>query len=238
VVHFDVVGSAQGSCMVELGSTVVVCSVFGPREGGRYDCFSATDGRLRGDVKLAPFARKHCRGTFGQGPEEKDVSAWLASALTPALLLNTFPKAVVDVYALVLSAAGSELPALVMAASCALSHAGVQQRDVVLCASVACVPSATDPLGVLLLDPSPEEVRAAMGVATVAALPSCDRVTATRMVGHWPSDGASEAIDACLDACRGLDAVVRAAIREETQRTVPAAHERARQAATNAAIGA
>lgn len=232
VVHFDVVATAQGSCLLQVGGTKVICAVFGPREGGRSDGFSATVGRLRCDVKVATFAKKHCRGTFGNGAEEKDLSQWLAQALSPATLAHTFPKAVVDVYAMVLDAHGNELAAVAMAGSCALCHAGIAQRDLVLAATVACVPSDADPLGVLILDPSPEEVRAATGIATVASMPCCDRITASRVTGHWVNDGASEALDACLDACRGLDALLRDALKRETAKVVGPTHQRAAAGST------
>ncbi len=259
--HFDVISQAQGSVLLELGATKVLCGMcvstpvlftaasspataltphspftsrsYGPREGGRSEGYS-DEGRLRCDVKYATFARKHARGAFGQGPEERELSAALAQALSGAVLLGTFPKSVVDVYALVLDAHGSELAAAVMAASLALGHAGVAARDLVCACGAACVPSGgaqEDPLGTLLLDPSPAEVAAATGAALVAAMPVNDGVTLMQCTGHWPADGADEAVEACLEACRSLDAGLRAALREETQRTVSARAKAAAAAA-------
>ena len=52
------------------------------------------------------------------------------------MLVDTFPKAFVDIYVLVLQADGGELPAAAMAASMALAHAGVACRDLVAACAV------------------------------------------------------------------------------------------------------
>ena len=71
-----------------------------------------------------------------QGAEERELSAALLQALRGAVLLETFPKAFVDVYVLILQADGAELPAAAMAASAALAHAGVACRDLVTACAV------------------------------------------------------------------------------------------------------
>ncbi len=139
------------------------CFRYGPRESVRAEAFS-DEGRLRCDVKLASFARAHARGAFGQArapphplgrrthahshtltphatlppqsAEERELSAALLQALHAAVLRETFPKASVDVYVLILQADGGELAAATMAAAAALAHAGVAMRDLVAACAV------------------------------------------------------------------------------------------------------
>jgi exosome complex component MTR3 len=53
------------------------------------------------------------------------------AALEAAVLLDTFPKAVLDVYCFVLEAGGGELGVACTAASLAIAEAGVGMRDLV-----------------------------------------------------------------------------------------------------------
>ena len=55
------------------------------------------------------------RGKLSQGNEHKEYSTMLHRALKDAVMLNTFPKAAVDVFALVLESGGvTELIGLAM----------------------------------------------------------------------------------------------------------------------------
>lgn len=59
----------------------------------------------------------------------------MQTALEAAAQLASFPKAVVDVYCLVLEAGGSELAVAISAASLALADAGVEMSDLVAACS-------------------------------------------------------------------------------------------------------
>lgn len=71
-----------------------------------------------------------------QSPEERTLSALLQTALQSAVQLHTFPKAVVDVFCLVLESGGSDLAIAITAASLALADAGIQMYDLVSACSV------------------------------------------------------------------------------------------------------
>ena len=63
-------------------------------------------------------------------------------ALLPSLLLERFPKSVVEVHVLVLEEDGGELAVAATAASAALVDAGVDLADVVVAAQVGLVAGA------------------------------------------------------------------------------------------------
>lgn len=66
-----------------------------------------------------------------QTPAEREHSAALATALEAAANLDSFPKATLDVYVLVLEAGGSELAVAATAAALAMADAGVEMFDLV-----------------------------------------------------------------------------------------------------------
>ena len=131
-----VISQAAGSAYVELAKTKVMCGVYGPRQPQRVDGMEFGRGRLDVDVKLATFATAGARGKVAQGDAEREFSQLVHRALAGAVILETFPKTAVDVYVTVLEAGGAELPAVVAAASAALTCAGVAMRDLVSACTV------------------------------------------------------------------------------------------------------
>lgn len=64
------------------------------------------------------------------------MSGVIEKALSPVVLLDRFPKAVVDVYVEVMEAGGSELAAAVTTACLALADAGIEMTDLVAAAAL------------------------------------------------------------------------------------------------------
>ena len=71
-----------------------------------------------------------------QNDEERELSVQLQTALEAAVRLQTFPKANVDIYCLVLESAGADLAVCICAASLALADAGIEMEDMVSACSV------------------------------------------------------------------------------------------------------
>ncbi|CAO2839519.1 unnamed protein product [Amaranthus hypochondriacus] len=128
-----VVSAAAGSACAEFGNTKVIVSVFGPRESKKAMMYSNV-GRLNCSVSYTPFAT-HVRG---QVSEHKEFSSVLHKALEGAIILESFPKTTVDVFALVTESGGSELPVIVSCASLALADAGILMYDLVAAVSLDC----------------------------------------------------------------------------------------------------
>ncbi|KAK9153956.1 hypothetical protein Sjap_001436 [Stephania japonica] len=127
------VNAASGSAYAEFGSTKVIVSVFGPRESKKASMYSDT-GRLNCNVSYTSFATQF----RGQGTENKEISSMLHKALEGAIILESFPKTTVDVFALVLESGGSDLPVVISCASLALADAGIMMYDLVTSVSVVC----------------------------------------------------------------------------------------------------
>ncbi|KAK6246900.1 hypothetical protein QUC31_018465 [Theobroma cacao] len=125
------VNSASGSAYAEFGNTKVIVSVFGPRESKKAMMYSDI-GRLNCNVSYTTFATP----VRGQGSDHKEFSSMLHKALEGAIMLETFPKTTVDVFALVLESGGSDLPVVISCASLALADAGIMMYDLVAAVSV------------------------------------------------------------------------------------------------------
>lgn len=122
VLRTGVNAEGAGSAFLELGRTKVVCLVFvaapplpaglpdpgpvpapsnGPRSLlGTAGSYSNT-GSLLCDLRFAPFARK-ARKAMAQDAEDRALSSALCNALLPAVLLDRYPKASIEIVALVL----------------------------------------------------------------------------------------------------------------------------------------
>lgn len=200
------VSAAAGSAYAEVGQTKVIVSVYGPRESKKAQHFS-DQGRLNCDVKFTSFATP-VRGKAGQAPEDKELSSLLHRALEGAVQLHTFPKTTVDVFALILQSGGSDLSVVISCASLALADAGVAMYDLVSAVSASCVGQR------LLLDSSTVEEQWEDGGLLVAFMPSRNEVTQFHLTGEWTTSRASDALEACLDACRKLVSIMRACLKE------------------------
>eukprot|EP00897_Mesotaenium_endlicherianum_P000171 jgi/Mesen1/10154/ME000076S09664 len=97
------VSQAAGSAYAEFGDTKVLVAVYGPREGRGAQSFSS-HGRLACDVKVASFATP-VRGRYS-GMDEKEMASLMQRALEGAVVLASFPKATVDIFAIVLASGG------------------------------------------------------------------------------------------------------------------------------------
>uniref|UniRef100_A0A0C9S3K0 TSA: Wollemia nobilis Ref_Wollemi_Transcript_28818_1014 transcribed RNA sequence n=1 Tax=Wollemia nobilis TaxID=56998 RepID=A0A0C9S3K0_9CONI len=200
------VSAAAGSAYAEFGSTRVIVSVFGPRESKKAQAYSDI-GRLNCSVSFTTFSTP-TRGRLSQGTEHKEYSAMLHKALEGAVMLNTFPKTTVDVFALVLESGGGDLPVIISCASLALADAGIMMFDLVTAVSVSSIGRN------LIIDPTSEEENCQDGGLMVACMPSRNEITQLTITGEWSSTKVSEALELCLDACSKLADIMRACLKE------------------------
>ncbi|KAH9660688.1 exosome complex component RRP41-like [Citrus sinensis] len=216
------VNSASGSAYAEFGNTKVIVSVFGPRESKKAMMYSNI-GRLNCNVSYTTFATP----VRGQGSDHKDFSSMLHKALEGAIILETFPKTTVDVFALVLESGGSirflvkqvdeldtlwfavgDLPVVISCASVALADAGIMMYDLVASVSVSCLGKN------LLIDPVLEEESYQDGSLMIACMPSRYEVTQLTVTGEWSTPHFNEAMQFCLDASAKLGKIMRSCLKE------------------------
>ncbi|KAK4792063.1 hypothetical protein SAY86_022498 [Trapa natans] len=197
------VNAASGSAYAEIGNTKVIVSVFGPRESKKAMKYSDI-GRLNCNVSYTSFSTP----VRGQQSDHKEYSLMLHKALEGAIILESFPKTTIDVFALVLESGGSDLPVLILCASLALAYAGIMMYDLVTSVSMSS-------LGVnLVIDPISEEESYQDGSLSISYMPSRKEVTQLTITGEWSTDKINEAMNVCLDACGKLGEIMRLCLKE------------------------
>jgi exosome complex component MTR3 len=143
---------------------------YGPRASSKLlsssTPFSGERGHFAVDAKYAPFAcsgaRRARRGAQLEA-DERALQTALSECLSVSIHLESFPKAVLEAFVIVLQDEGSVFASAVAATSLALADAGIMLYDL----TTACRAITLD--GQLLLDPSgEEEARWAAAVADAA----------------------------------------------------------------------
>uniref|UniRef100_A0A8R7PC17 Uncharacterized protein n=1 Tax=Triticum urartu TaxID=4572 RepID=A0A8R7PC17_TRIUA len=195
--------AASGSAYAEFGKTKVIVSVFGPRESKKAMLYSDT-GRLNCSVSYTTFAT----GIRGQGLENKEYSGMLHKALEGAVMLHTFPKTTVDVFALVLESGGSDLPIIISCASLALADAGIMMYDLVTSVSVSCLGKN------VLIDPTSDEEAWQDGGLMVSYMPARKEITQLTLTGEWTDGKITNAVELCMDACSKLCEILRERLKD------------------------
>ncbi|KAM7429889.1 Exosome complex component MTR3 [Porites harrisoni] len=209
-----VVSQARGSAYIEMQRTKVTCAVYGPRESSRQQEFSQK-GKLTCEFKFAPFScwqrRQHM-----QDSEEKEFSSFVVQALEPAVCLEKFPKAQIDIYITVLENDGNALSAGIICASLALGEAGIEMYDLVSSCSLIQKGSTS------LMDPtflegvSPE----VDGKVTVAFLPTLNVVSGLLQDGELAHDQAVKAVKSCMEGCARIYPVLQESLVQAVKRTM------------------
>lgn len=195
--------SASGSAYAEFGNTKVIVSVFGPRESKKAMMYSDS-GRLNCNVSYTTFATP----IRGQGSDHKEFSSILHKALEGAIIVDSFPKTTVDVFALVLESGGGDLPVVISCASLALADAGIMMYDLVASVSVSCLGKN------LVIDPISDEESYQDGSLMITFMPSRNEVTQLTVTGEWSTPKIHEAVELCLDACSKLGKIMRSCLKE------------------------
>ena len=235
-----VVASADGSALLELAHTKVVCSVFGPQpaEGREY----TEHGHLDCSLRLASFARRPRINGRAAAAEERALSLDLAAALSASVQLHLLPKAAVAVHVLVLQDDGGALPAAISCASLALADAGIALYGLV---AACCCHVLGDTIALDCC--TAEASAAAAGTVLVGCMPPLEQLTLLRHQGAVPPARATEALKVGLEGCALLHAemamVLRASSASRDERAASAAlasssqHKRARSAEGEAPDG-
>ncbi|XP_007507890.2 exosome complex component MTR3 [Monodelphis domestica] len=226
---------AKGSAYLEAGRTKVLCAVSGPRpvEGERGAAAGGAGGRLLCDFRRAPFSgprRRRPAGAAGAGgggaggpgsgagggAEERELALALQEALEPAVRLGRYPRAQLELSALLLEDGGSALAAALTAASLALADAGIEMYDLV----VGCALSrGLEPAAAWLLDPTRREEERAAARLTVALMPVLNQVAGLLGSGEASAaDSWADGVRLGLEGCQRLYPVLQQCLLKAARR--------------------
>lgn len=131
-----VIKNADGSAYFQIGDTIAYAAVYGPRELFPKFLQDPSQGILRCNYNMMPFAGLGERIRPGPSRRSREISLVTKFALSPVLNLKEFPNAVVDVFIECPQADAGSRCAGICAASMALADAGIPMKDLVTAVAV------------------------------------------------------------------------------------------------------
>ncbi|OAG41801.1 hypothetical protein AYO21_04036 [Fonsecaea monophora] len=212
--------SSDGSSMLTMGNTVVLCTVTGPREGrGQRDNNNAI---VETDLNVAPFASSERRRRTRTDKQIQELQSTISSSFQSHLFTHLYPRSLITISLHVLSLDGGLLVACLNAASLALVDAGVPMPSILAAVSSGIIVPTDDSKAkvepVLDLNNAEEQELAYLTLATVSGGEKReDKVSVLMMdsrVEIAASTGKVEAmlatgVDGCKEVRRKMEDVVK-----------------------------
>lgn len=191
-----VVKSADGSALFKIGDTIAIAAVRGPRDLYPKFMQNPKRGILRCNYNMMSFSVDE-RIRPGPSRRSREISLVTENALLPALKLEEFPNAVVDVFIEIVQADAGTRCAGICAASLALADAGIPMRDVVCAVSVGKVG------GKILVDlnKNEEDYEGGSSDMPVAFLPRRNEISLLQLDGDMEKDDIMKALELAKKSC-------------------------------------
>ena len=189
--------NADGSARVSFGKTEVIVAVYGPRALFPKFLQESDIGLVRVIYSMSPFSVDERKNP---APDRRsiEISKVTKEALTGAIFIEDFPKAVVDVYENIVQADGSTRVTAINAASLALASAGVPMKDLVAACSVGKID------GTLIVDLNGKEDNYSESDIAVAMMPSKGLITLLQMDGRLTKEEVMELLKKAEETCKKI----------------------------------
>jgi exosome complex component RRP41 len=197
-----VVKNADGSAFIEFGRNKIVTAVYGPREVHPKHMALPDRCVLRCRYHMTPFSTD-TRKNPAPSRREVEISKVMRESLEPALILEDYPRAAIDVFVEVLQADGGSRCAGITAASLALADAGINMRDIV----AACAAGKVDDK--IVLDINDTEDKEGGADMPVAYMPHLEQVTLLQLDGILTQGQFNECIDMAVNGCKKVYEIQR-----------------------------
>lgn len=207
-IELGVIPNATGSALFGFGNTVAIAAVYGPRLLHPKHLQVTDRAHLRTVYQLLPFSVSE-RARPGPNRRSTEICKVTREALEPAIFLEEFPKAVIDVFINIISADAGTRTAGINAASLALADAGIPMRDLV--ASVAA--GRIDDEVVIDLEGKEEDMTDCD--LPVAYLPRAKQFSLLQMDGHLTPEQAKSVISLAKKHCEHIAELQKRALREK-----------------------
>jgi exosome complex component RRP41 len=199
------VKNADGSALIEFGKNKILAAVYGPREVHPKHMALPDRCVLRCRYHMSPFSTD-TRKNPAPSRREVEISKVMREALEPALMLEDYPRAAIDVFVEVLQSDGGSRCAGIAAASVALADAGINMRDLVS----ACAAGKVDEK--IVIDVNDTEDKEGGADMPVAYMPRLDLVTLLQLDGKLTQEQFNECIDKAIAGCKMVYEIQRQAL--------------------------
>jgi exosome complex component RRP41 len=189
--------NADGSARVSFGKTEAIVAVYGPRPLFPKFLQESNVGLVRVIYSMAPFSVDERKNP---APDRRsiEISKVTKEALSSAIFLEDFPKAVVDVYENIIQADGSTRVTAINAASLALASAGIPMKDLVAACSVGKVGNT------LIIDLNGKEDNYSESDMAIAMMPSKGLITLLQMDGRLTKEEVLELLKKGEETCKKI----------------------------------
>ncbi len=207
-IETGVLPNADGSAYIEMGRNKIICGVFGPREMHPKHQARPNEAVLKCRYHMSPFSVDPRRSP-APSRRDQEIGMVMRSALEPAVFLERYPRASIDVFIEVLQADGGTRCASLNAASVALVDAGIPMRDMV----AACAVGKID--GHIVLDLGDYEDKKGDSDMPVAYMPKLEKVTLRQMDGILKQEEVEKALEMALEGCKKIYEIQREALKKK-----------------------
>jgi len=204
-----VLKNASGSAKFQIGETIAIAAVYGPRNLYPKFLQNPEKGILRCTYNMFSFSVDE-RIRPGPSRRSREISLVTERALIPALNLSEFPNSVVDVFVEIVQADAGTRCAGICAASMALADAGIPMKDLVSAISVGKVGDKI----VVDLDKVEEDYEDGVTDMPIAMLPRNGEISLLQMDGEMEAKEIKEALDKGKEICIKIDDMQKKALKE------------------------
>ncbi|RDD54140.1 MAG: exosome complex exonuclease Rrp41 [Candidatus Korarchaeota archaeon NZ13-K] len=201
---------ADGSAFIEWGGNRILAAVFGPREVHPKHMVLPDRALVRARYNMAPFSTPERRRP---GPDRRSIelSKVIREALKPAIFVENYPGAVIDIFVEVLRSDAGTRVAGVNAASLALASAGIAMRGLVAACSIGRVGDF------IVVDPNHDEDMWGDSDMPLAMMMESEEITLLQADGTLTGDQFREALDLGRKAIRFIYEVQKEALKRPYQ---------------------
>jgi len=172
-----------------------LAGVFGPRDVHPKHLANTDTGILRCRYHMSPFSVEE-RKRPAPSRREIEISKVIKEALKPAVMLEQFPRTVVDIFIEVLQADGGSRCAALAAASVALADAGIPMRDMVSACAAGKVADT------IVLDVNNEEDQAGQADMPVGYMPNMEKITLIQLDGVLTPEEYKKCVETAIAGCK------------------------------------
>ncbi len=208
MIKAGVLKNANGSAYIEFGENKILAGVFGPRDVHPKHLANTDRGILRCRYHMEPFSVSE-RKNPAPSRREIEISKVIKEALEPAVMLENFPRTVVDVYIEVLQADGGSRCAALDAAAVALADAGIPMRDMVSACAAGKVADT------IVLDINNEEDQEGQADMPVAYMPNLEKVTLLQLDGVLTPAEYKKCVETAINGCKIVYEIQKKALKDK-----------------------
>src|SRR5688572_24008437 len=207
-ITIGILKNADGSASIEFGKNKIIVAVYGPREVHPKHMAQSDRCVLRCRYHMTPFSTD-TRKNPAPSRREIEISKVMREALEPALMLQDYPRAAIDVFVEVLQSDGGSRCAGITAASVALADAGINMHDLV----ASCAAGKVD--NKVVLDINDEEDKDGQADMPVAYMPRLEQVTLLQLDGRLAPEQFDECLEKAIGGCKMVYEIQKQALMQK-----------------------